>query len=108
MSLAMTLATYTLPFGFGCRQLRRDDTRKVMRQPRRAHRLSGAIVVAVLLASGNKSVELFTQPASPQRGDVSPIQRQTTFGVVVGTDLSDANGAYVWKGIPYARSPVGE
>jgi carboxylesterase type B len=79
-----------------------------MRQPRRAHRLSGAIVLAVLLASGNKSVELFTQPASPQRGDVSPIQRQTTFGVVVGTDLSDANGAYVWKGIPYAKSPVGE
>jgi carboxylesterase type B len=39
---------------------------------------------------------------------MSPIQRQTTFGVVVGTDLSDANGTYVWKGVPYAKPPVGE
>ena len=39
---------------------------------------------------------------------MSPIQRQTTFGLVVGTDLSAANGTYVWKGVPYAKPPVGE
>ncbi len=39
---------------------------------------------------------------------MSPIQRQTTFGPVVGTDLSAANGTYVWKGVPYAKPPVGE
>ena len=39
---------------------------------------------------------------------MSPIQRQTTFGLVVGADLSAANGTYVWKGVPYAKPPVGE
>ena len=39
---------------------------------------------------------------------MSPIQRQTTFGLVVGTDLSAANGTYAWKGVPYAKPPVGE
>ena len=77
-------------------------------QPRRAGRLSGAIVLAVLLANGNSNVELFAWPASPQRGAMSPIQRQTTFGLVVGTDLSAANGTYAWKGVPYAKPPVGE
>jgi para-nitrobenzyl esterase len=77
-------------------------------QPRRAGRLSGAIVLAVLLANGNSDVEFFAWPASPQRGAMSPIQRQTTFGPVVGTDLSAVNGTYVWKGVPYAKPPVGE
>jgi carboxylesterase type B len=39
---------------------------------------------------------------------MSPTQRQTTFGPVVGTDLSAASGTYVWKGVPYAKPPVGE
>jgi carboxylesterase type B len=39
---------------------------------------------------------------------MSSTQRQTTFGVVVGTDLSAASGTYVWKGVPYAKPPVGE
>ena len=73
------------------------------------HRLSGAtIVLAVLLASGHTNTELFAGPASPQRGAMSPTQRQTTFGPVVGTDLSGVSGTYVWKGVPYAKSPVGE
>jgi carboxylesterase type B len=39
---------------------------------------------------------------------MSSTQRQTTFGVVVGTDLSAASGTYVWRGVPYAKPPVGE
>jgi carboxylesterase type B len=39
---------------------------------------------------------------------MSTTQRQTTFGAVVGTDLSAANSTYVWKGVPYAKPPVGE
>src|SRR5262245_19749303 len=39
---------------------------------------------------------------------MSPTPRQTTFGPVAGTDLSAANGTYVWKGVPYAKPPVGE
>ena len=39
---------------------------------------------------------------------VPPTQRRTEFGTVVGTDLSDASGTYAWKGIPYAKAPVGD
>ena len=38
---------------------------------------------------------------------MTPTERQTTFGPVVGSDLSATRGAYVWKGVPYAKPPVG-
>ena len=78
-----------------------------MAQPGRAKELSGAMVLAVLLACGGSIVvELSAaRPASLQRGSMSSTQRQTTFGAVVGTDLSET---MVWKGVPYARPPVGE
>src|SRR5262245_6548687 len=79
-----------------------------MRQRRRAHRFSGAIVLAALPSNGDRNVEMFAGQASSQRGTMSPTQRQTTFGPVVGTDLSGASGTYVWKGVPYAKPPVGE
>jgi para-nitrobenzyl esterase len=40
--------------------------------------------------------------------DRSPVERRTEFGVVVGTDDSAANGTFNWKGIPFAKAPVGE
>lgn len=36
------------------------------------------------------------------------VQRQTRYGPVVGIDDSDASGTYAWKGIPFAKPPVGE
>jgi len=33
--------------------------------------------------------------------------RSTNYGVVVGTDDSTASGTYSWKGIPFAKPPVG-
>jgi carboxylesterase type B len=69
---------------------------------------AGPIALAVLLANGASNPELSARPASSQRGSMSPVQRQTTFGPVVGTDLSAASGTYVWKGVPYARPPVGD
>ncbi len=36
-----------------------------------------------------------------------PTQRQTTLGVVIGSDDSATSGTYAWKGIPYAEAPVG-
>jgi len=36
-----------------------------------------------------------------------PTQRETTLGVVIGNDDSATSGTYAWKGIPYARAPVG-
>ena len=40
--------------------------------------------------------------------DHSPIERRTEFGVVVGTDDSQTNGTFNWKGIPFAKAPVGD
>ena len=40
--------------------------------------------------------------------DNSPVERRTEFGVVVGTDDSQTNGTFNWKGVPFAKAPVGE
>ena len=36
------------------------------------------------------------------------IERQTSFGPVIGKDDSAANGTYSWKGVPFAKPPVGD
>lgn len=36
------------------------------------------------------------------------LQRDTAWGAVLGTDDSAARGVWSWKGVPYARPPVGE
>ncbi len=41
-------------------------------------------------------------PASPP-----PTQRATAFGAVLGTDDSLFTGTMSWKGVPYAKAPVG-
>ncbi len=37
----------------------------------------------------------------------SSVERQTRFGPVVGIDDSIATGTYAWKGVPFAKAPVG-
>lgn len=39
---------------------------------------------------------------------VVPELRETRYGLVRGVDDSAASGTYAWKGIPFARPPVGE
>src|SRR5262245_46049755 len=41
-------------------------------------------------------------------GAHSPAERRTEFGIVVGSDDSATTGTYAWKGVPFARPPVGE
>jgi len=41
-------------------------------------------------------------------GDHSAVERRTEFGVVVGTDDSATNGTFNWKGVPFAKAPVGD
>ncbi|APV50192.1 carboxylesterase [Betaproteobacteria bacterium GR16-43] len=55
-------------------------------------------VSAALLLSGWAHGEA---PASPAR-------RTTALGVVIGNDDAASRGTYSWKGIPYAKPPVGE
>jgi len=44
---------------------------------------------------------------SPQSPSPPPTQRETSLGVVIGSDNSASTGTYAWKGIPYAKPPVG-
>ncbi len=39
--------------------------------------------------------------------DPPPTERTTDSGVVVGTDDSANSGTYAWKGIPFAKPPIG-
>lgn len=39
--------------------------------------------------------------------DAPPTQRVTSYGIVSGSDDSAASGTYFWKGVPFARPPVG-
>ncbi|HSW03509.1 carboxylesterase/lipase family protein [Aquabacterium sp.] len=39
--------------------------------------------------------------------DVPPTVRETAFGAVEGSDDSAATGTYAWKGVPFAKPPVG-
>mgnify|MGYP001309584817 CR=1 FL=1 len=43
--------------------------------------------------------------APPGQADV---ERRTRFGPVVGVDDAAVNGTHAWKGVPFARPPVGE
>lgn len=38
----------------------------------------------------------------------SAVERQTRFGPIVGSDDSDTTGTYAWKGVPFAKAPVGD
>jgi para-nitrobenzyl esterase len=40
--------------------------------------------------------------------DRSELRRHTRFGPVVGVDDSASSGTYAWKGVPFAKPPVGE
>jgi para-nitrobenzyl esterase len=40
-------------------------------------------------------------------GDVPPTLRETSFGRVSGSDDSAKSGTYAWKGVPFAKAPVG-
>lgn len=66
----------------------------------RAHRSAmraGAALLLVLVA-GCATVA----PSQPA------MQRSTHYGPVIGSDDASATGTWSWKGIPYARAPVGE
>lgn len=58
-----------------------------------------AAVLAAALAAGC---------AGPGTRQAEPEVRETRYGVVRGLDDSAASGTYAWKGIPFARPPVGD
>jgi len=43
-----------------------------------------------------------------QAATVPANERTTSLGVVVGNDDSAKNGTYAWKGVPFAKPPVGD
>jgi carboxylesterase type B len=56
-------------------------------------------LIALLLLLAVVRVAALAQSKRP------PTERQTAFGTVIG---AEANGAYSWKGIPFAKPPVGD
>ncbi len=64
------------------------------------NRIQQAVNVAILAAAA---------ALSACGGNSAPVTttRSTSFGVVVGSDDSAATGTWSWKGIPFAKAPVG-
>lgn len=50
---------------------------------------------------------LLSQAPGWARGKPADVERRTHFGKVVGVDDSALNGTYAWKGVPFAKPPVG-
>ena len=58
--------------------------------------------VSILLACA-----AFTWLSASAQGNHSTVERETRFGKVVGIDDSAGTGTYAWKGVPFAKPPVG-
>ena len=50
---------------------------------------------------------LLSQTPCWAHGRPADVERNTHFGKVVGVDDSDVSGTYAWKGVPFAKPPVG-
>jgi para-nitrobenzyl esterase len=68
---------------------------------KRFHTSAPIVVIVVLLVALTRLV------GCGAGASVSPVQRDTRLGTVVGIDDSGASGTYAWLGIPYAEPPVG-
>lgn len=62
--------------------------------------------VKALLMAG--CIAFLASPLAQAASDRSTVERQTRYGPVLGADDSAVNGTYAWKGIPFAKPPVGE
>jgi len=47
------------------------------------------------------------QTSAAAQGNHSTVERETRFGKIVGIDDSAGTGTYAWKGVPFAKAPVG-
>ena len=65
-------------------------------------RLCVALAIAGLTALSLSPV------AANERDDDSSLRRETRFGPVIGVDNSGKDGTFAWKGVPFAKPPVGE
>lgn len=57
---------------------------------------------------GTGDVNAAASFACVDKEDLPPTQRSTHLGPVIGTDHSATSRTYSWKGIPFAKAPVGE
>jgi para-nitrobenzyl esterase len=53
-------------------------------------------------------IALVWQTTAFAQGAHSTVERQTQFGPVVGIDDTAGSGTHAWKGVPFAKPPVGE
>src|SRR3954464_1459460 len=67
--------------------------------------LCTAVAALTLAACGGSDSVPPPAPVVPTQPP--PAQRDTALGMVIGNDDSAASGTYSWKGIPYAKPPIG-
>jgi para-nitrobenzyl esterase len=53
------------------------------------------------------AIALVVQIPAWADGAPSPVAQRTRFGTVIGIDDSVASGTYAWKGVPFAKPPIG-
>jgi para-nitrobenzyl esterase len=65
------------------------------------------IVCAVLAHAPFASADERSDRRDDDGDQHSAVKRHTRFGTIVGIDDSDNTGTYAWKGVPFAKPPVG-
>jgi para-nitrobenzyl esterase len=65
------------------------------------------IVCAVLAHAPFASADERSDRRDDDGDQHSAVKRHTRFGAIVGIDDSDNTGTYAWKGVPFAKPPVG-
>jgi para-nitrobenzyl esterase len=64
--------------------------------------MGGSLITVPLVV-----IVLLLTAACGTGNSISPLQRDTRLGTVMGIDNSTTSGTYAWLGIPYAKPPVG-
>jgi len=61
-----------------------------------------------LALAGVVSLSLSPVAAHDRDDDASGVRRETSFGPVIGVNNSGKDGTLAWKGVPFAKPPVGD
>ncbi|HEY8608285.1 MAG TPA: carboxylesterase family protein [Noviherbaspirillum sp.] len=79
-----------------------------MKSASQKRRLLAAACIALPLLAACGGDGNGKSPAPAPAPSVSPVLKSTTYGQVEGVDSSATSGTYSWKGIPFAKPPVGD
>jgi para-nitrobenzyl esterase len=67
-----------------------------------------SMIRATLLVASFVAFASAAPAASAGDSERSTVRRETRFGPIIGVDDSERNGTLAWKGVPFAKPPVGD